>query len=113
MGDVPTHCVSISGPSSTAVGGICSTIIAGEYGNATTGNGGIAITTRRGETKCGHNGIAISGFRGTVCGDEGSVLVLKNENNEPIVAIVGKNGIKPNATYTLDYEGNFVEVVPI
>ena len=97
--------VSISGPSSTAISGINSTVVTGGYGKATAGN----------------NSIVIAGCWGTVSGGHNSVLVLRHNYADPLdgtrcyeprVAIVGKNGIKPNTPYRLDGKGDFIEATP-
>lgn len=82
-------------------------------GKAVTGDLGASIVHRAGTAYTGQKGVAIAGDGGSVSGGEGSVLILYGNNDTPVVAIVGLNGIKPNTVYTLhDKEHRFVEVHP-
>ena len=118
LGDY-AHC--ISDQESKATGHDNSTILTGRRGYATAGSRSTAISGDYGKATAGNNSIVIAGYWGTVSGGHNSVLVLGHsytdtldgtDCREPRVAIVGKNGIKPNTPYRLDDEGNFVEVVP-
>jgi len=113
------YAAAVSGNAGYALTGQFGTASAGdkgvacaEYGGtAISGECGTSIADRTGKAKTGKNGVSIADEGGCVSGGENSVLILYGNNNTPVVAIVGLNGIKPDTIYKLhDGENRFVEV---
>ena len=84
----------------------------GYYGAASaTGYYGAASAT-------GYQGVAsATGVKGRARGSNGCAIVLVRRNQDGAIAHirsskVGENGVKPDTWYTLDEEGNFVEIAP-
>lgn len=89
-----------------------------ENGMATVGDEGLAISEGgQGVSNAGRNGIALinedcTGHYGIAMASEGGIIVAKwsdGERKRLVVGYVGENGIKPDTSYTVNEQGQFVE----
>jgi len=102
--------VGIAEYDSELTGSNHTTLVAGGKSSVLTENYGVAIVTGdSGKARCSYFGVAIANQNGLVAGDDGSVLVLRNKQYKPVVAIVGQNGIKRDTYYRLDDNDQFLE----
>ena len=104
-----------AGDSGAATAGDCGAATAGDYGAATAGDCGAA--TSRGRASVGENGIASARCSHPMAkGGIGAVLVLARERDDNYdllcwnSAVVDGKTIKANTWYTIDDDGEFVEV---
>ena len=104
-----------AGDCGAATAGDCGAATAGDYGAATAGDCGAA--TSRGRASVGENGIASARCSHPMAkGGIGAVLVLARERDDNYdllcwnSAVVDGKTIKANTWYTIDDDGEFVEV---
>lgn len=109
-GDLGT---AIAGNYGAATAGDYGTATSGAFGKATVGFNGTATVGAKGKATAGPRGIATTGKYGiATAGDYGilNITWFDGERFRISIAYVGENGIKPNAPYRLDSQGNFIPV---
>ena len=82
-----------------------------EWGTAIAGDSGVAIAGRCGSAHAGKCGVAFANSPGKVRAGEGGVLLIR-WSDQVRVARVGVLGIQPEAWYTLNESGEFIECDP-
>ena len=81
--------------------GLFGTSITCDAGKSISGDNGVSFSGYKGTSITGKNGIAIVD-QGSVSGDIGSVITIKNSNGTDFSAKIGENGFLPNILYVLD-----------